>query len=45
MFREDTLKDPMYAKVVPPTVLAWYATEPDSGSSRSCVTGLRHPWT
>jgi imidazolonepropionase-like amidohydrolase len=28
LFREDTLKDPMYAKVVPPTVLAWYATEP-----------------
>jgi imidazolonepropionase-like amidohydrolase len=28
MFREDTLKDPIYAKVVPPTVLAWYATEP-----------------
>ena len=28
MFREDTLKDPMYAKVVPPTLLAWYATEP-----------------
>lgn len=28
MYREDTLKDPMYAKVVPPSVLAWYATEP-----------------
>src|ERR1043165_7466414 len=28
MFREDTLKDPMYAKVVPPTVLGWYSTEP-----------------
>ncbi len=28
MFREDTLKDPMYAKVVPPELLAWYATEP-----------------
>jgi imidazolonepropionase-like amidohydrolase len=27
MFRADTLKDPMYAKVVPPTVLAWYGTE------------------
>jgi imidazolonepropionase-like amidohydrolase len=28
LFRADTLKDPMYAKVVPPAVLAWYATEP-----------------
>ena len=30
----DTLKDPMYAKVVPPAVLAWYATHRASGSSR-----------
>lgn len=28
LFRADTLKDPTYAKVVPPDVLAWYATEP-----------------
>jgi imidazolonepropionase-like amidohydrolase len=27
LFREDTLKDPAYAKVVPPAVLSWYATE------------------
>ena len=27
LFREDTLKDPAYAKVVPPAVLAWYATQ------------------
>lgn len=27
LFRHDTLKDPMYAKVVPPTLLAWYATD------------------
>jgi imidazolonepropionase-like amidohydrolase len=26
LFREDTLKDPTYAKVVPPALLAWYAT-------------------
>ena len=26
LFREDTLKDPTYAKVVPPSVLAWYGT-------------------
>lgn len=26
LFREDTLKDPAYAKVVPPALLAWYAT-------------------
>lgn len=28
LFRDDTLQDPMYAKVVPPAVLAWYATKP-----------------
>jgi imidazolonepropionase-like amidohydrolase len=28
LFRADTLKDPTYAKVVPPDLLAWYATEP-----------------
>ena len=27
LFRADTLKDPIYAKVVPPAVLAWYGTE------------------
>ncbi|MGH8177298.1 MAG: amidohydrolase family protein [Steroidobacter sp.] len=27
LFRADTLKDPMYAKVVPPALLAWYAGE------------------
>lgn len=26
LFREDTLKDPAYAKVVPPPLLQWYAT-------------------
>jgi imidazolonepropionase-like amidohydrolase len=26
LFREDTLKDPAYVKVVPPSLLAWYAT-------------------
>jgi len=26
LFREDTLRDPTYAKVVPPALLAWYAT-------------------
>lgn len=26
LFREDTLKDPAYAKVVPAPLLAWYAT-------------------
>lgn len=28
LFREDTLKDPTYAKVVPPVLLSWYSTEP-----------------
>jgi imidazolonepropionase-like amidohydrolase len=27
LFREDTLKDPTFAKVVPPSLLKWYATE------------------
>lgn len=27
LFRADTLKDPTYAKVVPPALLAWYSTE------------------
>lgn len=27
LFRADTLKDPMYAKVVPPALLTWYGTE------------------
>ncbi|HEX7011785.1 MAG TPA: amidohydrolase family protein [Steroidobacteraceae bacterium] len=27
LFRADTLKDPTYAKVVPPALLAWYGTE------------------
>ena len=28
LFREDTLKDPAYAKVVPAPLLQWYATPP-----------------
>jgi hypothetical protein len=28
LFRADTLKDPSYAKVVPPALLSWYASEP-----------------
>lgn len=28
LFREDTLKDPAYKKVVPPALLEWYATPP-----------------
>jgi imidazolonepropionase-like amidohydrolase len=27
LFRADTLEDPNYAKVVPPSLLAWYATD------------------
>jgi imidazolonepropionase-like amidohydrolase len=27
LFRHDTLRDPMYAKVVPPALLKWYATD------------------
>jgi imidazolonepropionase-like amidohydrolase len=27
LFRKDTLEDPVYPKVVPPALLAWYATE------------------
>ena len=52
MFREDTLKDPMYAKVVPPTVLAWYATEPGQwfkqimrdGAPPSVDMKIMHGW-
>jgi hypothetical protein len=52
MFREDTLKDPMYAKVVPPSVLAWYATEPGQwfkqimreGAGSSADTKIAHNW-
>jgi hypothetical protein len=52
MFREDTLKDPTYAKVVPPTVLAWYATEPGQwfkeimreGRDRSADTKIAQAW-
>jgi imidazolonepropionase-like amidohydrolase len=52
MFREDTLKDPMYAKVVPPSVLAWYATEPGQwfkkimreGTDGSADTKIAHAW-
>lgn len=52
MFREDTLKDPMYAKVVPPAVLAWYATEPGQwfkqvmreGGDSSVDTKIAHAW-
>ncbi|HKU13069.1 MAG TPA: amidohydrolase family protein [Steroidobacteraceae bacterium] len=52
MFREDTLKDPTYAKVVPPSVLAWYATEPGQwfknvmrgGRGSSADTKIVHDW-
>lgn len=52
MFRADTLKDPMYAKVVPPAVLAWYATEPGQwfkqvmreGRDASIDTKIAHGW-
>ena len=52
MFRADTLKDPMYAKVVPPAVLAWYATEPGQwfkqimreGRDASADTKIAHGW-
>jgi hypothetical protein len=52
MFREDTLKDPMYAKVVPPKVLAWYATEPGQwfkqimreGAPPSADVKIMHGW-
>jgi imidazolonepropionase-like amidohydrolase len=52
MFREDTLKDPIYAKVVPPTVLAWYATEPGQwfkqimreGAPPSADVKIMHGW-
>ena len=35
LFRADTLKDPMYAKVVPEPLLAWYSTEPGQWYKRS----------
>jgi imidazolonepropionase-like amidohydrolase len=52
MFREDTLKDPMYAKVVPAPVLAWYATEPGqwfkqimrAGGGSAVDAKIAHGW-
>ena len=52
LFRADTLKDPMYAKVVPSAVLAWYATEPGQwfkqvmreGTDGSADTRIAHGW-
>lgn len=52
LFREDTLKDPLYAKVVPPAVLAWYASGPGQwykqvmreGSDGSADTKIAHGW-
>jgi imidazolonepropionase-like amidohydrolase len=52
LFRADTLKDPMYAKVVPPAVLAWYATEPGQwfkqimrgGADSSADVKIAHGW-
>jgi imidazolonepropionase-like amidohydrolase len=52
LFREDTLKDPMYAKVVPASVLAWYATEPGQwfkkimrdGGDSSVDAKIAHGW-
>ena len=52
MFRADTLKDPMYAKVVPPSVLAWYGTEPGQwfkqvmrdGRGSSADMKIAHDW-
>jgi len=52
LFREDTLKDPMYAKVVPPAVLAWYSTEPAQwykqimrgSAGTSADTKIAHNW-
>jgi imidazolonepropionase-like amidohydrolase len=52
LFRADTLKDPTYAKVVPPSVLAWYATEPAQwfkqiirgGTDGSADTRIAHGW-
>jgi imidazolonepropionase-like amidohydrolase len=52
LFRADTLKDPIYAKVVPPTVLAWYSTEPGQwfkqimrdGAGAAADTKIAHSW-
>ena len=52
MFREDTLKDPMYAKVVPASVLAFYASQPGQwfkeimrdGRGSSADTKIAHDW-
>jgi len=52
MFREDTLKDPMYAKVVPASVLAFYASPPGQwfkeimrdGRGPSADTKIAHDW-
>ena len=52
LFREDTLKDPMYAKVVPASVLAWYSTEPGQwfkqvmreGAGSSADAKIAHNW-
>ena len=45
LFRADTLKDPMYAKVVPPAVLAWYATEPGQWFKQIMREGATAPPT
>jgi imidazolonepropionase-like amidohydrolase len=52
MFREDTLKDPMYAKVVPASVLAFYASPPGQwfkeimrdGRGSAADTKIAHGW-
>jgi imidazolonepropionase-like amidohydrolase len=40
LFREDTLKDPAYAKVVPAPLLQWYATPPGQWFKEEMRKGL-----
>jgi imidazolonepropionase-like amidohydrolase len=52
LFREDTLKDPSYAKVVPAEVLAWYGSEAGQWFKRemrgdagpAADTKIAHSW-
>ena len=43
LFRADTLEDPNYAKVVPPSLLAWYATDAAQFFKRQMKGGSQDP--
>jgi imidazolonepropionase-like amidohydrolase len=43
LFRADTLEDPTYAKVVPPSVLAWYGTDAGQFFKQQVKGGSKDP--